>query len=131
MCHLFSIFLFFTKVPTDKRASRKETDANHQIRAVGDEINKTQAVNYGTAMTSTNNLIPSTPMRPQPKIDATDRRQIEAQNEDKAHTTKEEFDDIRDTYKKEKKKKEEKVMEQCQPGIATEGSVSKTFTLII
>ena len=82
-------------------------------------------------MTSTNNLIPSTPMRPQPKIDATDRRQIEAQNEDKAHTTKEEFDDIRDTHKKEKKKKERKVMEQCQPGIAAEGSVSKTFTLVI
>ena len=82
-------------------------------------------------MTSTNNLIPSTPMRPQPKIDATDRRQIEAQNEDKAHTTKEALDDIRDTHKKEKKKKEQKIMEQCQPGIATEGSVSKTFTLVI
>ena len=82
-------------------------------------------------MTSTSNLIPSTPVRQQPKIGATDRRQSEAQNEDKAHTTKEELDDIRDTYKREKQKKEQNVVEQCQPGITAEESVGKTFIGVI
>ena len=41
-----------------------------------------------------------------PQIDATDRRQIEAVNEDKSHTTKEALDDIKRIHKKEEKKKE-------------------------
>ena len=49
---------------------------------------------------------------PQGKIDATDRRQIEAQNEDRSRTTKEELDDIKRTHYKEKKKKEQRIMLQ-------------------
>ena len=50
----------------------------------------------------------------QPKIDATDRRKIEAQKEDKSHTTKEALDDIKGTHYKEKRKKEQNIMEQYQ-----------------
>ena len=48
------------------------------------------------------------PSIPRTRIDATDRRQIEAQNEDKSHTTKETLDDIKRVHRKEKKKKEQK-----------------------
>ena len=67
------------------------------------------------------------PKMPQPKIDATDRRQAEAQNEDKSHTTKEELDDIKLTHYKEKKKKEQKNMEQYQTRSVTDGRVSITL----
>ena len=62
-------------------------------------------------------------MIPQPKIDATDRRQIEAQNEDKSHTTKEALDDIKRTHYKEKLKKEQKYMERYQTGHNPSGPV--------
>ena len=52
---------------------------------------------------------------PQPKIDATDRRQIEAQNEDKSHTTKEALDDIKRTHYKEKRKKDQNNPMQSEP----------------
>ena len=66
----------------------------------------------------------STPKIPQPKIDATDRRQIEAVNEDKSNSTKETLDDIRRVHLKEKKKKGKKDAEICQAGDISEGSVS-------
>ena len=75
------------------------------------------------------------PMLPQasraspPKIDATDRRQIEAQNEDRSHSTKEELDDIKRTHYKEKKKKEQSNMEPGPSGINTQGWVSQTLIL--
>ena len=78
-------------------------------------------------MDSTNNLLPPTPKTPQPKVDATDRRQIEAQNEDKAHTTKETLDDIKRVHQKEKKKKEENDANLDQSGNASDGGVSRTF----
>ena len=73
-------------------------------------------------MTSTNNLHLPTPMIPQPKIDATDRRQIEAQNENKSHTTKETLDDIKRIHHKENKKKEKNDAEQSLRGIISEGN---------
>ena len=81
-------------------------------------------------MTSTFSLHPPTPMIPQPKIDATDRRQIEAQNEDKCHTTKEALDDIKHTARKEKKKKEQKDMERCQTRTNAVQLVSKICVLL-
>lgn len=68
------------------------------------------------------NLPSSTPRIPQPKIDATDRRQLEAINEDKSHSTKDNLDDIRRVHLKEKKKKERKDAERA--GTISEGPVS-------
>ena len=67
---------------------------------------------------------------PHPKIDATDRRQIEAQNEDKSHSTKETLDDIKRVHYKEKKKKEQLNMEPGPSGINTQGWVRRTLTLL-
>ena len=67
----------------------------------------------------------STPKIPQPKIDATDRRQIEALNEDKSYTTKEALDDIKRTHYKEKKKKEQNNMEPGPSEMNLVGKVRK------
>ena len=69
-------------------------------------------------------LYSSTSKIPQLKVDATDRRQIEAVNEDKYNSTKETLDDIRCVHLKEKKKKEQKDAEKYQAGAISEGSVS-------
>ena len=53
-------------------------------------------------MAAANTWSPSTPRIQLPKIDAADRRQIEARNEEKSHTTKQELDDIKLTHYKEK-----------------------------
>ena len=63
----------------------------------------------------------------QTKIDATDRRQIEAQNEDKSRTTKETFDYIKRIHQKEKKKHEENNMNIYHPRTASEVGVIKIF----
>ena len=80
-------------------------------------------------MATPNMWFPSTPKIQYPKIDADDRRQIEAQNEDKCHSTKEELDDIKRTHYKEKKKKEQLSMEPGPSGINTQGLVSRTLVL--
>ena len=77
-------------------------------------------------MTSTYNLRPPTPKKLQPKIDATDRRQIEAQNEAKSHTTKAALDDIKHTARKEKMKKEQKALDRCPIRTNTGGLVSNS-----
>ena len=99
-------------------------EASHQVRPVGDQVERRQDVVSGVGR-----LAPqwSTPPVTQPKIDATDRRQIEAQNEDKAHTTKETLDDIKRIHQKEKKKKEENDTLPYQIGHASEGGVCKKF----
>ena len=76
-------------------------------------------------MSSSHN-IPHIPNTPQPKIDATDRRQIEAQHEDKSHTTMEALDDIKHIHQKEKAKKENNNVQQYQTAIESQGRVSKT-----
>ena len=61
---------------------------------------------------------------PRPRFDATDRRHIEAQNEDKSRSTKETLDDVKRVHYKEKKKKEPNGNEAHQPRIHLGGSVS-------
>ena len=129
---LLSNFLsIYNKVPSDKKTAKNQREDNHQIRTVGAEVTRRQVVNSGATMTSTNNLHLPTPMIPQPKIDATDRRQIEAQNDDKSHTTKATLDDIKHTARKEKMKKEQKALDRCPIRTNTGGLVSKTFIFVI
>ena len=71
-----------------------------------DNVNTRQGTSSGTVTTTGNNLHPPTPKISLSKIDATDRRHIEAQNEDKSHSTKETLDDIKWVHQKEMKKKE-------------------------
>ena len=73
------------------------------------------------------NLLPPTPKITQTKIDAADRRQIEAINEDKSHTTKEALDDIKSVHFKEKQKKEQNDMETYQIGIDSARGVRKVL----
>ena len=110
-------FSFYTKVPTDITTAKSEREGNHQISGVHREITRTPVVYSGAAMNSNYNLRPPTSNQPQPKIDATDRRQIEAQNEDKSHTTKDTLDDIKRIHYKEKQKKELSNMEPGPSGI--------------
>ena len=120
-----------TKINTDKISSKKEIEANQQITGqistVGDNAMGKQGVTSGAA--STDSLHPPTTMMLQPKIDATDRRQIEAQNEDKSHTTKEALDDIKRTHYKQKKKKNQDNIEPCQSGINIQELVRITLIL--
>ena len=108
----------------DKVTSKKEKETNQPINIVGNMVmGKQQDLISGAAMASTSNMLQAPPKIPQTKIDATDRRQAEAQNEDKSHTTKEELDDIKRTHYKEKKKKDHDNMAPCQSGINTPGRV--------
>ena len=81
-------------------------------------------------MTTTSTWSPSNPKIQPPKIDATDRRQIEAQNEYKSRSTKEELDDIKRTHYKEKKKKEQSNMEPGPSGINNQGWVRRKLILL-
>ena len=118
-----------TNIQKDDITSEKETKDKHQLVTASDNVRRKRDGNYGTSMATSNTWSPSTPKIQQPKIDATDRRQIEAQNEEKSHTTKEELDDIKRTHYKEKKKKEQSNMEPGPSGINTQGWVSKTLIL--
>ena len=69
-------------------------------------MEKKQVVVSVPVMSSDYNLHQPTPRVQQPKLDATDRRQIGAYNEDKSHQTKEAIDDIKRVHHKEKQKKE-------------------------
>ena len=119
------------KTRADNTASQNEPESDYQISAFGNKVvdvwyvKNIQNLNSGAAMASTSTLLPATPKMPQPKIDATDRRQIEAQNEDKSHATKEELYDIKRTHYKEKKKKEQNNVELSQTGINNGGWVRK------
>ena len=81
------------------------------VGAVGDIATGQQNISSGAA--STKNFFQPAPMMPQPKVDTTDRRHIEAQNEDKSQTTMETLHDIKRCHNKEKKKKEQTQIEQC------------------
>ena len=96
-------------------------EANQQARTVARQVERRQDFVSGTS-----NLPPTvTSTVPQPKLDATDRRYIEAQNEDKAHTTKETLDDIKRVHQKEKRKKEQTDIKLHQAGNFSQGPVSK------
>ena len=106
-------------------------EANQQISTVGDNVKSTQDATSVAAIAKTNNLAVSTPSIPQTKIDATDRRQIEAQNEDKSHSTKEALDDIKSIHYKEKQKKEQDNQEPGPSGMDSKYlRVSKTLILL-
>ena len=123
--HRFSNFSFYFLTNTlDKIKSVNEKEASHQVRPVGDHVERRQDVVSGARLPSPKWV---TPPVIQPQIDATDRRQIEAQNEDKAHTTKETLDDIKRIHQKEKKKKEEDDIIPDQSENASEGGVSRAF----
>ena len=93
------------------------------------KVERKEIAVYGPVMSSATNFLPSTSFNhPQPKIEATDRRQIEALNEDKSHTTKEALDDFRRVHLKENGKKEQDNMEQYQTGFLSGGSVSKLLS---
>ena len=74
-------------------------------------------------MSAPNYMVTPTPRMSQRKIDATDRRQIEAKNEDKSHTTKETLDDIKRVHRKEKKKKDLDNVEPYSTGIDSQSTV--------
>ena len=78
------------------------------------------------AVNSLYHILPQPSRISPPKIDATNRNQIEAQNEDKSHTTKEALDDIKRVHRKEKKKKEQTNIDKY--GLDSEGQVG---TLLI
>ena len=90
-----------------------------------DQAGRREGALSGVAMSSGPNLLSSPPRLPQSKIDATDRRHIEALNEDKSHTTKETLDDIKRVHQKEKRKKEQTDIKLHQAGNFSQGPVSK------
>ena len=96
------------------------------IRRDVDKVDRQHSVGCGTNSIASNyNLLPPTSKMLQSKIDATDRRHIEALNEDKSHTTKETLDDIKRIHQKEKTKKNQKIFEQYQTGMDSDRWVSK------
>ena len=101
----------------------KEREANQNIGNAGYKVPGSETSISGPVMAYPVNLQTTTPRIPQPKIDATDRRQIEAINEDKSHSTKETLDDIRRIHYKEKNKKERKDAEINHAGTISEESV--------
>ena len=104
----------------------KVRETKKPIRRDVDKVDRQQGVGCGTNSIASNyNLLPSTSKMPQSKIDATDRRHIEALNEDKSHTTKETLDDIKRIHQKEKTKKNQNNFEQYQTGMDSDRWVSK------
>ena len=97
----------FIEIITDKIASRKVRETSQQNRTEVDKVERKQSDVTGTVAASSYSLAPSTLRVQQPKPDATDRRQIDAINEEKSHTTKETLDDIERIHHKEKAKKEQ------------------------
>ena len=70
-------------------------------------------------------LYSSTSKITQLKVDATDRRQMEAVNEEKYNSSKETLDDIKGIHDKEKKKKEQNNAVFNQTGMNGEALVRK------
>ena len=121
---------FYIQIIKDKSTPTKDREASQQIRPIVEDSR--------AAQTSTNNMpVPSitsnvrlpTPRIPQPIIDVTDRRQIEAQNEVRSHTTKETLDDIKHIHYEEKKKLEQNDIETYQLGTYSEGRVSEPLII--
>ena len=99
-----------TKTFTDRIGTKKNRECNQEITKF-QTVERKQTVVSAAVMSFDNNLLPPTPRVPHPKIDATDRRVIEAKNEDKSRQTKETLDDIKRVHRKEKKKKEQNDIE--------------------
>ena len=120
-------YSIFTKIVKDKTTSKREINANKQNTAVAEAAMRNQNVTPAVAGSfnnfSTNNLLQSPAKISQPKIDATDRRQIEAYNQYKSNTTKEALDDIKRIHQIEKKKKEQNDIDQYPSGINIDAQV--------
>merc|ERR1712226_1586727 len=86
----------------DKTTTKKDKEVHRPFSApLGQSQNQNASVQIPSNPYSSINLPPQTSKAQQPKIDATDRRQIEALNEDKSITTKETLDDIKRIHRKE------------------------------
>ena len=102
-------------------------ESNQRINTVAQihQAERTQCDVTGPSVTYAQNFRSAYPTSPRPLIDATDRRHIEALNEDKSHTTKETLDDIKRVHQKEKRKKEQTDIKLHQAGNFSQGPVSK------
>ena len=124
---------FYTRISTHifiaKTTALVIRAANQQVFAATQvqQVESKQHISFAPrpVMTYAQKIGSQNPMVPRPQIDATDRRQIEAVNEDKAHTTKETFDDIKRIHDKEKKKKEQNNAVLNQTGMNGEALVRK------
>lgn len=127
MALAFSLLSYLTlfKPFTDKMTPMKSKEPSQQIIPNADKGERMQGAIPKTVISSSHNSPLQPKWIPQPKIDATDRRQIEAQNEDKSHTSKETLDDIRRVHYKEKMNKE--LNETYQTGINSDERVSEVF----
>ena len=123
--HLCSTTIIFIDKTPAKPIKDKST--NQKMSKIVDKAPIKERTVSGSVTPSS--LYSSTSKIPQLKVDATDRRQIEAVNEDKYNSTKETLDDIRCVHLKEKKKKEQKDGEKDQPGAISERSVSTDLKL--
>ena len=88
-----------------------------------DRIDTWRVAASRAGMGSSNYMLRSNPRISPPKIDATDRRLIDALNENKSHTTKEAMDDIKHVHQKEKKKKEMRIVERYNTRISSQSTV--------
>ena len=114
--------MIHTIISTEEVTSKNDKEGNQRM-AGASLVNQKERQPHDVSpaiMTPVNHPLPKTLRIPQAKIDETDRRQIEAQNEGKSHTTKEELDDIKRTHYKEKKKKEQSDFNAYEAGLNSE-----------
>ena len=104
-------------------ASKKEETDRRSVVENMQRVRREQPVASPSASNSLYPILPQTSRISPPKIDATNRSQIEAQNEDKSHATKEALDDIKRVHRKEKNKKEQTNIDKY--GLDFEGQVGK------
>ena len=127
-CYEIQFTLTVFSVIFRPKIAPKGNETNQQMRidaTVNQKVEKQQqASGSGLTTLTISYQAASAPTIPRPRIDATDRRHIEAQNEDKSRSTKETLDDIKRVHYKEKKKKEPNVNEAHQPRIHVGRSVS-------
>ena len=122
---LHKFYSNYNKIFTDKIKPKKIRERDQQSSTVPDKLEKTPSVFSGAVASLNNFLAQQDP--PQPKIDATDRRQAEAIAEDRYKSSKVTLDDAKYVAQKEKKKKENTYMESCPTGNYSGGGVSKIW----
>ena len=101
-------------------SKKEETDKRSVVEQM-QRVRIEQPVASPAAVNSLYPILPQTSRISPPKIDATNRNQLEALNEDKSHTTKEALDDIKRVHRKEKNKKEQTNIDKYK--IVSEGQV--------
>ena len=116
------LFIFPPKIAPKSSESNRKMRSDAKVNQKGEK--QQQASGSSQASLPSYYELATASTIPRPRIDATDRRQIEAQNEDRSHTTKEALDDIKRVHFKEKKKKQQNNSEPYQPKIPLGRSVS-------